>query len=38
MIILLFLLLGLVVWLVYDRQLQQLDQEQEEIIQGAGAR
>ncbi|MET0392921.1 MAG: hypothetical protein ABW019_07255 [Chitinophagaceae bacterium] len=37
-IILIFMLLGLIIWLVYERQLQQLDKEQEEIIQGAGAR
>lgn len=35
LIILIFLLLGLIVWLVYDRQLKQLDHEQDEIIQGA---
>lgn len=37
-IIFIFLLLGLIVWLVYDRQLQQLDQEQGEIMQGARER
>lgn len=35
LIILIFLLLGLIVWLVYDRQLKQLDHDQDEIIQGA---
>jgi hypothetical protein len=36
-IILIFLLFGLIVWLVYDKQLQELDHEQGEVIPVAGA-
>lgn len=32
-IVLIFLLLGFIVWLVYDRKLQQLGIEQEELMQ-----
>ncbi|MET0392919.1 MAG: hypothetical protein ABW019_07245 [Chitinophagaceae bacterium] len=31
-IIFIFLLLGLIVWLVYDSQLEKLDREQDEVI------
>jgi ABC-type transporter Mla subunit MlaD len=34
-IILIFLLLGFIVWLVYDYQIHQLDHEQEEIVPGS---
>ena len=33
-IIFIFLLLGLIVWLVYDSELQELDREPDEVMPG----